>query len=409
MTGWTDEALDRELARFLESQAEQTGSAPGEAEMVARLARRLHGAPRSSMWRTRPAMAVAILSLLLALVLGAALTAGTWRPALLSDSRPDGPIAVVVDPAGPSATPTPELSALVSAPSASAVVSIPSEAPSVTPAEPSPSAASPSVVPTASPTAEPTVVPVLDPAVSLLLDGLAEDRAFSIDAAASVDVELRLVTRDLDASRCTVTHRIEPDKQEVAGSTVALSPVPMQAVSLIDGRHSFSASCPSVQGVLKADVRSSAIDRQPERCKDFVFPAADISVSTIDELSSGIVGTWQGCVATPWVPAYFVTMTFRADGSYSAGSTEVLDGQQMVAMYYGTDPDNVSKRYAVNDLQASMQGTGQIDVYFGDGSGSVNRGDLRNIKLMGDVLEFEFFHRGVYGPLTFQLVRLPPG
>ncbi len=77
----------------------------------------------------------------------------------------------------------------------------------------------------------------------------------------------------------------------------------------------------------------------------------------------------------------------------------------MVAMYYGTDEESPSKVYAVNDLQASLKGVGQIDVYFG--AKDVVRDELRNIRLMGDKLEFEVFHLGQYGPMTFQLTRQP--
>jgi hypothetical protein len=39
----------------------------------------------------------------------------------------------------------------------------------------------------------------------------------------------------------------------------------------------------------------------------------------------------------------------------------------------------------------------------------VVRDKLRNIRLMGDQLRFEFFHFGVYGPLTFELNRTSHG
>lgn len=62
------------------------------------------------------------------------------------------------------------------------------------------------------------------------------------------------------------------------------------------------------------------------------------------------------------------------------------------------------KRYAINDLQASLKGLGQIDVAFQPGeTDGANRDELRNIRLMGDLLEFELFHQSAYGPVTFQL------
>jgi len=44
---------------------------------------------------------------------------------------------------------------------------------------------------------------------------------------------------------------------------------------------------------------------------------------------------------------------------------------------------------------------------FDDGTGSVIRAELRNIKLMGDRLEFEFFYLGA-GPMTYELYRIEP-
>jgi hypothetical protein len=46
---------------------------------------------------------------------------------------------------------------------------------------------------------------------------------------------------------------------------------------------------------------------------------------------------------------------------------------------------------------------GQIDVVFGPEPGV--RDELRNVRLMGDQLEFELFHMAQYGPVTFQLYR----
>jgi hypothetical protein len=140
----------------------------------------------------------------------------------------------------------------------------------------------------------------------------------------------------------------------------------------------------------------------PEDCVDFDFPAADITIASLAELQAGIRGTWAGCVTTPWVHPYWVAITLRGDGTYTSHALE-LNG--LPAMYYGTDEDLPEKRYELNDLQDSLKGVGQIDIVFN--AGNTNRGDLRNVKLMGDQLEFEFFHRGDYGPLTYRLYRIP--
>jgi len=145
------------------------------------------------------------------------------------------------------------------------------------------------------------------------------------------------------------------------------------------------------------------IGPSPEACADFQFPVTDITVSSLAELQAGVVGVWGGCVTTPWVPPYWVTITLRGDGTYSSVA---IKGAGEPAMYYGSDEDFPEKLYELNDLQDSLKGIGQIDIVFWPGD--VNRGELRNIKLMGDRLEFEFFHRGDYGPLTYRLYRIAP-
>lgn len=143
------------------------------------------------------------------------------------------------------------------------------------------------------------------------------------------------------------------------------------------------------------------IGPSPEACDDFDFPAAEITVTSLAELQDGIHATWAGCVTTPWVPAYWVTITFGEDGTYTG---HALDPTGLPAFYYGTDDDLSEKRYELNDLQDSLKGIGQIDIVFWEGN--INRGDLRNVTLMGDQLAFEFFHRGEYGPLTYRLYRI---
>jgi hypothetical protein len=143
------------------------------------------------------------------------------------------------------------------------------------------------------------------------------------------------------------------------------------------------------------------IGPSPEACSDFQFPETDIIVSSLAELQAGVVAVWGGCVTTPWVPPYWVTITLRSDGTYSGVA---MAGAGQPAFYYGTDDDHPEKRYAMNDQQDRLKGIGQIDIVFG--AGNVNRGELRNITLMGSWLEFEFFHRSEYGPLTYRLYRL---
>ena len=144
----------------------------------------------------------------------------------------------------------------------------------------------------------------------------------------------------------------------------------------------------------------------PEACLDFGFATADITIQSLAELQGGMLGTWAGCVTTPWVPPYWVTITFRDDGTYSGVAQPDQLGDWQPAFYYGTDEDSPEKRYELIGLQDSLKGVGQIDIFFSEGN--TNRGYLPSIKLMGDQLEFEFFHRGQYGPLTYRLYRLRP-
>jgi hypothetical protein len=255
--------------------------------------------------------------------------------------------------------------------------------------------------PTARSTPEPTPVP--QPAARLQVGDERDEGAFLIATGDSVSDILHLKTRDLDVSKCTVSQAYEPDDPDRSPWTRDLKPIADQKVSIHDGKNTFTARCPSSAGTLKASVRAIGFDRQPEACKDFAFERSAISISTFDELTAGVVGTWKGCVTTPWLPMYQVTVTLRADGTYSAHTSEVLDFNRMIAMYYGTDDDLPTKVYAVLDLQDSRLGVGQIDIAF-DLDPAVRDG-LRNIRLMGDKLEFEMFHFEQYGPITFRLYR----
>ena len=174
-------------------------------------------------------------------------------------------------------------------------------------------------------------------------------------------------------------------------------------MTLADGSHTFQARCPSVVGTVSASVRVIAMDGRPEACEGFEFVRDDITASSYGELTAGIVGTWHGCVSTPWTAMYEVTFAFDADGTYSAHTGEELDGVRMIALYYGSDDDAPLKKYAITDLQDSGLGIGEIDIYFDTGT---VRDSLRNVRLMGDKLEFEMFHDNRYGPLTFRLARV---
>jgi hypothetical protein len=263
----------------------------------------------------------------------------------------------------------------------------------------------PSSTPGPTPIDSPEPTPAPDPRVAIQVGGMPGESGYYIREGTSVQATLHLTTQDLDRSKCQLTQTYAPDDAAAEPWSKSLRPYSAQNVTLTDGWHTFTARCPSVIGMLKASVRAIAMDGRPEACKGFDFSRDAISVSAYEELTAGVVGTWRGCVTTPWTPMYEVTVTFRDDGTYSAVTTEELDGQHMIALYYGTDDDSPLKKYAINDFQDSRLGVGQIDIFFGT---DVNRDELRNIRLMGDKLEFEVFHQLQYGPITFQLTRVSP-
>ena len=116
-------------------------------------------------------------------------------------------------------------------------------------------------------------------------------------------------------------------------------------------------------------------------------------------------------MTTPWTDPYWVTITFRADGTYSSRAHE---GAENSALYYGTDGDSAFKLYELYELQDDLEGMGSIDIVFLPDDevtsldGVVRGDDLRNIRLMGDQLEFEFFHFNEYGPVSYRLWRTGP-
>ena len=241
------------------------------------------------------------------------------------------------------------------------------------------------------------------PTVAVMVEDRGPGSSYNIPFSSGdhIDVDVALVTAGLDRSDCTLTLKVDPDKPGEKETSVRLQPKALQSVSLIDGLHTFIASCPSSAGTLTSRIGIQATDGRPEKCLGFDFAASEITASSLEELADGMLGTWTGCVTTPWTPVYWATITFRSDGTYSAHSGETLDGRKMVALYYGDDTDSPRDIYALDDFQATRKGVGTMDL---DSGISVNHDELRRIALMGDDLQFEFWHRG-YGPVTFRLKR----
>ncbi len=218
------------------------------------------------------------------------------------------------------------------------------------------------------------------------------------------DVTFEIITKNVDLNTCRVVHESILDDGG-AKQNETLKATASQKVVLRDGTYSIHTTC-KVNGQDRTiTMKGRVADRQPKVCKGFSFSEGAVSVSNIEELKSQMVGRWQGCIFTPWVPAYFVTIDFFADGTYQAITDEVLDGIAMNAMYYGTEEPTPLKKYYLDYFQ-NGHGTGQIDIAFTT-AGNTNRGSLSNIKITdgGNILSFEFFHRSQYGPLIFKLNR----
>lgn len=171
-----------------------------------------------------------------------------------------------------------------------------------------------------------------------------------------------------------------------------------------------SSSTPSSSNTGGSSKKDGSSPTQPQpptpppstftKCKNFSSTDSDITATSLSDLKGGIIGTWTGCVTTPWVPKYDATVTFRADGAYSATSDEY------VALYYGgSNNDDPRKIYSIDDISSIKMGYGSIDVVFLDGSGSVTHDKLSDIALMGNKLSFKITHLNQYGPLVFQLNR----
>jgi hypothetical protein len=118
-------------------------------------------------------------------------------------------------------------------------------------------------------------------------------------------------------------------------------------------------------------------------------------------LRRGIVGTWVGMQTNPWNAGCPTTITFEANGHYSAHSP----GESCVVFYYGSNEDSREKIYLLNDVLPTAEGEGEIAFWFGPGS--TNPGELRHVFLSEDELElrFEAWKTG-YGPLVFALKRI---
>ncbi|OGL35494.1 hypothetical protein A3F05_00005 [Candidatus Saccharibacteria bacterium RIFCSPHIGHO2_12_FULL_47_17] len=214
-----------------------------------------------------------------------------------------------------------------------------------------------------------------------------------------------IYSQGIDISKCTIKETVVHDYPDNKKETIVLKAISLQNVVLYDGYNTITVSCPSSAGTIEQSLRIPLTDGLPEACRNFAFTDSAVTANNYDDLKNGVIGLWAGCVTTPWVPKYYVTMTLMPYGIYSAVSNEVMDFSEANAMYYGSEADNPYKQYSIKDFQSNRTGTGEIDITWDATSSQTSRGSLKNIKLMGNKLSFEFFHFHQYGPVTFQLYR----
>ena len=352
------------LADFVDREAHAT-QAPTDPETEVRQVRRV-------VARRRAVRATAVSALTATVILGVA--AGAMS---LASRAPELPPALSSTDAPPTMTPTPTTSPTRSA----------TQEPSATPTE--------ATAPTQDVTEPPATEPAVPPSVVRLATG---------------------------TDGVTITDRLRlRSRPEVSAAATELGSLPTGTTfHVVEGPVLGSgywwyhvADLPASVGAQQGWIAAADLDGTPwiaaapsSSCADAGFDVSAPTATSLADLQAGVTGTWVGCVITPWVSPYEVTIAFRADGTYSSTALTKPDGIAEPALYDGLDGDAPGKTYALKDLLDDSTGVGQIDVVFD--TGSVVRGDLRNVRLMGDRLEFEFFHRGTYGPLVYQLTRTGP-
>jgi hypothetical protein len=166
-----------------------------------------------------------------------------------------------------------------------------------------------------------------------------------------------------------------------------------------------------VPGVNDGGAAGAAGSPSPHVPGPCIEPAADAALA---RFQTGVVGSWVGTATTPtgwtWARAT-VEFTFFCDGHYHARCLVAeggLDPTYCVALYNGTDDDNPQKTYEIYDVRSDGKATAHIVVYF-DISNTTTRDELEAIDLAaaGDRLAFDLIHLDQYGPLHYDLQRVP--
>jgi hypothetical protein len=220
----------------------------------------------------------------------------------------------------------------------------------------------------------------------------------------TADVPLGIAANGLELSRCTITDNVTLDDATFSKQQVSLPSIAKQTLKLVDGSHAIVFDCPTTSSSnVTLSITGLAADGLAKKCADYNFTDSSSTANNLDELKSAVVGSWAGCVTTPWTPSYYVNISFKADGTYTATSTESLDGIVHTPMYWGGQQTNAKSTYRLMTF-ASGVGTGEFVIYFSD-AGTTTQDTLKYVKVMGDKLSFEFMHFSAYGPVTYKLYR----
>lgn len=129
-------------------------------------------------------------------------------------------------------------------------------------------------------------------------------------------------------------------------------------------------------------------------------------IALLSTYQEKLPGHYVGTVTTPWIPPYEIAMVFRADGSYSAYTT---DTSAASALYYGMDEDDPGKTWSLDDVTAAGNAVGKITVVFDVGT-TVEDG-IESLRFDPDFngLRFSLYHLKQYGPVKVELRRIDEG
>lgn len=221
-----------------------------------------------------------------------------------------------------------------------------------------------------------------------------------------------VITSGISLDACTLSIKSVPDNSNQPATESTKIPMASENISFIDGQHTVVLVCTVHNSEpLRIEKRFGVADRKPELCSNFDFKAlSGSSVPSAESLRSALNGTWKGCVNVPseWGASYYVTLIFSPNSSYTASSDEVLDGTVYSGGFYhwNVAGPHIGKTFGVASFSGG-QGLGYLDIIRPE-SGSIQRGELKNIKLSDQYLSFDFKLTQNTKELHFNLKRVVP-